>query len=163
MKHTIPWILILVIACSMCWVVAYQTAYHRGYYSGYRQGSVTGLTAGNFTESLILYVSLQKLRSGDISDATDYMETTLFGRANAFFKFRSPIAGKASQWVKSEGLLQLPDIATARGLAKGLSVYRATYRTNSADWDDAEKSLETQIAKIKSDDAKAWASIVVTN
>jgi hypothetical protein len=163
MKHTIRSILVSVAACAICAAVTYRIAYHSGYCDGYRQGSVTGLICGDFTESLVFLVSLQKIRHGDIPAATRQMELMCFARANVFLKYPPPSTGKANQWIQTEGLLQGPDPAMARDLAKALSVYRAAYRTNSADWDDTERDLEARIAKIKSDDYKAWASIVVTN
>jgi hypothetical protein len=161
MKQTLHWILVLVVACAICSLVTHRIAYHNGFVSGYRQGSVTGLTCGDFTESLLFLLPLQKLRAGDIPTATRLMETTCFGRANAFLKYPTPVAGEAGQWVKTQGLLQSPGTAMARALAKGLWEYRAAYRTNSADWDDTERQLEVEIAKVKSDDYKAWANLVV--
>lgn len=161
MKQTFCSILALAAAGVICSLVTCRIAYHRGFVSGYRQGSVAGLTAGDFTESLLLLVPLQKLRAGDDPGATRYLETNCFGRANAFFKFSTPVAGPTGQWIKTEGLLQPPGTEMARTLAKALSEYRAVYRANSADWDDAERQLESQITRIKSDDYKAWSSIVV--
>lgn len=163
MKHSIRWMVALVASCAICSTISYQSAYHSGYCNGYRQGSVTGLTCGAFAESLTLLVSLEKLRHGDIPAATRWIETTCFGRANSFFKYPPPMTGTAGHWIKANELLQSPDPEMARALAKGLSVYRAAYRTNSADWDTTEKNLDAEIAKIKSDNSKAWAGIVVTN
>ena len=161
MKQTLCRILVLVVACALCSLVTHRIAYHSGFVCGYRQGSVNGLTSADFTESLAFLLPLQKLRAGDIPAATRLMEATCFGRANAFLKYPTSLAGEAGQWVKTQGLLQPPDAAMARTLAKVLWEYRAAYRTNSADWDDTERHLEVEIAKVKSDDYKAWASLVV--
>jgi hypothetical protein len=37
----------------------------------------------------------------------------------------------------------------AKDLARELVKYRATYRTNSADWDAMERKLEVGLAKLK--------------
>jgi hypothetical protein len=54
---------------------------------------------------------------------------------------------------------QVPNADMARALAKELWEYRAAYRTKSADWDDQEWNLDAQLAKVKTDDPKAWGSI----
>jgi len=62
-----------------------------------------------------------------------------------------------------QGLDMWPDTNAATALAKGLWQYRAAYRTNSADWDEAERTLEVQIANVKSGNYKVWSSILVTS
>jgi hypothetical protein len=37
----------------------------------------------------------------------------------------------------------------AKNLARELVKYRATYRTNSADWDVLERKLEAELARLK--------------
>ncbi len=163
MKHTIRWILVSLTACAICAALTYRIAYHSGYCNGYREGSVAGLVSGDFTESLGFLVSLQKLRGGYVPAAIRWMESICFGRADIFLKYPAPNLGKAGQWIRTEGLLQCPGPDMARSLAKGLALYRAAYRTNSADWDTAEKDLDAQMTKIKSEDYQAWARIAVTN
>jgi hypothetical protein len=46
-------------------------------------------------------------------------------------------------------LVTYPDAATTREIAHELMKYRATYRTNSADWDDMERELVVELSKIK--------------
>jgi hypothetical protein len=77
----------------------------------------------------------------DIPRATRSMETECFASAKIYFN--NPTLGSNSD----------------TALAKDLAMYRAAYRTNSADWNDWERKLEVQLAKIKSDDYKAWNSI----
>ena len=76
------------------------------------------------------------------------METACFGAARTYYRGPTPIPGEASQWGRAQGLDRWPDTTAAGALAKGLSAYRATYRTNSAEWDDAERTLEAQLAKL---------------
>jgi hypothetical protein len=48
------------------------------------------------------------------------------------------------------GSLMLPCfVAEAQALAHELLKYRAAYRTNSADWDDMERKLVVELAKLK--------------
>jgi hypothetical protein len=46
-------------------------------------------------------------------------------------------------------LATYPDAATTKQIAQELSKYRAAYRTNSADWDDMERKLVVELAKVK--------------
>jgi hypothetical protein len=142
MKYAICWILVSTVACVICSTVTFSIAFHRGYKSGYREGLDDGLANGSFSESLGLLNALQILRTGDISRATRCLETECFASGKIYYNNPNPDLGKVQ-------------------LAKALSEYRATYRTNSADWDDWERKLEPQLAKIKSDNEKAWASIVI--
>jgi hypothetical protein len=138
MKCTIRWILVSAVACVICSAATFSIAYHRGY----RKGFGSGLGDGCFSESLGLLNALQILRAGDISSATRSMETECFASGKIYYNNPNPDLGKVQ-------------------LAKALLEYRATYRTNSADWDDWERKLEPQLAKIKSDNEKAWAGIVI--
>jgi hypothetical protein len=138
MKYTMRWILVSAVACVICSAATFSIAYHRGY----RKGLVSGLGDGCFSESLGLLNALQILRAGDISRATRSMETECFASGKIYFNNPTPDFGNLE-------------------LAKALSEYRATYRTNSANWDIWERKLEPQLAKIKSDNEKAWASIVI--
>ena len=152
MKHTIRWILTLVTACVITSAVTYSIAHHRGYERGYWNGLHSGIREGCYSKSLELYVALQQLRAGDLPGAIQDMETACFAEARTYY--RNPVPGPGEP-------NQSPDISAARALAKGLSEYRAAYRTNSAEWDDAERMLDGQLAKIKSDDETAWAGIVI--
>jgi len=138
MKYTIRWILVLAVACVICSAATFSIAFHRGN----REGLDGGLANGSFSESLGFLNALQILRAGDILGATRYMETECFASGKIYYNNPNPDLGKVQ-------------------LAKALSEYRATYRTNSADWDDWERKLEPQLAKIKSDNEKAWAGIVI--
>jgi hypothetical protein len=142
MKNTIRWILVLAVACVICSAATFSIAFHRGYKSGYHEGLDSGLANGSFSESLGLLNALQILRAGDISSATRSMETECFASGKIYYNNPNPDLGKVQ-------------------LAKALSEYRATYRTNSADWDDWERKLEPQLAKVKSDNEKVWAGIVI--
>jgi len=62
------------------------------------------------------------------------METVCFDSAHTFYKNPTP---------------QYPDAGTVKEVAKELSKYRATYRTNSADWDDLERKLSVELARVK--------------
>lgn len=161
MKHTIRWILISVVAGAIGALFTYPIAHYRGYESGYRSGVRGGLRNGVFGESLGFFEALRRLRAGDLPRATRFMETCCFTAAQSFYKDPTPRPGEAGAWGRAQGLDRWPDTNAARALAKGLSVYRDTYRTNSADWDGEERKLEAQLAKVKSDDYKAWARIVV--
>jgi hypothetical protein len=134
MKYTIRWILVSAVACAICSAVTFSIAFHRGY----RAGLDDGLANGSFSESLGLLNALQILQTGDISRATRCLETECFASGKIYYNNPNPDLGKVQ-------------------LAKALS----EYRTNSADWDDWERKLEPQLAKIKSDNEKAWAGIVI--
>lgn len=134
MKHTTRWILLAVAACAIGSLATYRIAYHRGYENGYNRGLDCGIGQGCFHKSVAFLAALQKLRAGDIPAATRLMETTCFDSAHTFYK--NPTS-------------PYPDTATVKEIAKALSAYRATYRTNSADWDDMERKLEVELAKAK--------------
>lgn len=142
MKQLTRSFLVLALACVLCSAITFLIAYHRGYKSGYGKGFDGGIASGRFTESLGLYNSLRILRTGDIPRATRSMEAECFASAKIYYNNPIPDLGKIE-------------------LAKALSAYRAVYRTNSADWDDWERKLEIQLAKIKSDNEKAWNGIVI--
>lgn len=142
MKQTTRWMLVLMLACIFCSAVTSSLTYHRGYKNGYWKGFDSGLADGSFSESLGFLNSLQIVRTGDIPRATRYMETECFASAKIYYNNPKPDLGKVE-------------------LAKALSEYRAEYRTNNADWDDWERKLEIQLSKIKSENEKAWSSIVI--
>jgi hypothetical protein len=142
MKYIIRWVLVSAVACVICSAATFSIAFHRGYKSGYHEGLDGGLANGSFSESLGLLNALQILQTGDIPIATRCMETECFASGKIYFNNPNPDLGKIE-------------------LAKALSQYRATYRTKSADWDVWERKLEPQLAKIKSDNEKAWAGIVI--
>jgi hypothetical protein len=149
MNQTIRWILVSVVACAIGSVLTYQIAYHRGYDGGYRSGVICGIRQGSFGQSIGFLAALQQLRAGDIQRATRFMETVCFTSAQTFYKDPTPGAGEASQWGRAQGLSRFPGSAEAKALAQELLKYRAAYRTNSADWDNMERKLEVQLARVK--------------
>ncbi len=149
MKHTILWIVLSVAACGICSVVTYPIAHHRGCESGYRRGVNCGLRQGSFAQSIGFLAALQKLRAGDSQRATRFMETVCFTAAQTYFKDPTPSPGEASVWGRAQGLGRWPDTSAAKAVAQELLEYRATYRTNRADWDTMEQKLEVQLAKVK--------------
>ena len=76
-----------------------------------------------------LSVASRRLRAGDIPVGTRLLETFCFGQSEVFYHD--------------------PTYSDGKELAPGLLQYRATYRTNSADWDISERKLEVQLAKVK--------------
>ncbi len=149
MKQTIGWILVSVVACTIGSAVTYRIAFHRGYNGGYRSGVVCGIRQGALVQTSGFLAALQQLRAGDIPRATRFMETVCFTSAQTFYKDPTPSPGEASEWGRAQGLSRWPNAELARQLAKGLSEYRAAYRTNSADWDPMERKLEVLLAKQK--------------
>ncbi len=149
MKQTLRWLLVSVAAYAICSLVTYRIAYHRGYEAGYKNGAIGGIRQGTFGQTLSFFAALQQLRAGDVPRATRFMETACFTSAQTYYKDPIPTSGEASEWGRALGLGRWPDGDVAKELAKELSGYRATSRTNSADWDDKERKLETQLAKIK--------------
>ena len=139
MKHPVRWLVVLVVTGVLCSVVTYRIAWHRGYAKGLDQG----LGNAYFTESMGTCNALWLLRAGDVAGGTRQLETECFASAKIYYN--NPTLD--------------PD--STRALAKDLSVYRAAYRTNSAEWDKWEQKLEPQLAKIKSADEKAWAGMVI--
>ena len=129
MKQIVRWILVSVVACAICSVATYRIAYHRGYSSG----EIGGIERGYLTQSCALFSALQSVRAGDIPGATRQMEKFCFGSAEIAFKDPQPP----------------PYDELAKNLARELLKYRATYRTNSADWDVLERKLEAELAKLK--------------
>ena len=79
--------------------------------------------------SLITLGALQKLRAGDIPGGTRLLETFCFGQSEVFYHD--------------------PTYSDGKELAHALLQYRATYRTNSAEWSGLEHKLEVQLAKVK--------------
>jgi hypothetical protein len=149
MNQTIRWILVSGVACAIGSVLTYQIAYHRGYDGGYRSGVICGIRQGSLGQTTGFLAALQHLRAGDIPRATRFMETVCFTSAQTFYKDPTPSPGEASEWGRAQGLSRWPNAAVVKQLAKGLSEYRATYRTNSADWDAMERKLEVLLAKQK--------------
>jgi hypothetical protein len=128
MKQTLCWILVLVVACALCSLFTYRIAYRRGYHSG----QVSMIRTQTEAASHITLGALQKLRAGDIPGATRLMEEFCFAQSESYY------LGVAyfGDWENKE-------------LTRELLQYRATYRTNSADWDVAERKLEVELAKVK--------------
>jgi hypothetical protein len=148
MKHTIHWILVSVVACAICLPVTYRIACHRGYEGGYKNGTVDAIGRCRFEQSVAFLAALQSVRAGDIPKATLQMERSCFDSAHIFYKDPPP-AGEVSEWGRAQGLATYPDAATIKIVAQGLSKYRAAYRTNSADWNDMERKLVVELAKVK--------------
>ena len=163
MKRTIGWILVSAAVCIICSAVTYPIAHRHGYDSGYRTGFFTGLRNGLFGKTVSDVATLQQLRAGDAPGATRFLEKSCFASARTYFRSPMPSPGEASGWGSAQGLDLWPDTNAATALAKGLWQYRAAYRTNSAEWDDAERTLEIQIANVKSGNYKEWSSILVTS
>ena len=149
MKQTIRWILVAAVACVLCSLVTYRIAHHRGYESGYRNGVIRQIHMANWAQSFICLGALQQLRAGDVPGVTRVMETMCFGSAQIFYKEPSLDPAKVSDWGRACGMDRHPSREMARELTQGLLKYRGAYRTNSADWDDMERKLEVQLAKLK--------------
>jgi hypothetical protein len=148
MKQTIRWILVSVVGCAIGSLGTYQIAYQRGYEGGYKNGTVDAIGRCRFDQSVAFLAALQKLRAGDIPGATRQMEESCFDSAHIFYKDPTP-AGEVSQWGRAQGLAAWPDAATTKEIAQELMKYRAAYRTNSADWNDMERKLVVELAKVK--------------
>ena len=159
MKHALLWILVSVAAFAIGSLVTYPLAHRSGYENGYRGGLNCGYRLGFYGRSLEFVNTLQWLRAGDIPHATQFMEFYCFDAARMYYRDPIPPPGEANEWARRQGLDRWPDTNAARILAKELWEYRAAYRTNSAEWNYVEAKLQTQLAKVKSDDEKAWASI----
>ena len=144
MKQTIRWILVSVVACAICSLAAY----HRGYESGYRNATYWAIGRCHFEESIAFFAALQKLRTGDIPATTRQMEASCFDSAHIFYKDPTH-AGAVSRWGQAEGWATWPNAQIAKEVAQDLIKYRATYRTNSADWDIMEQKLAVELTKVK--------------
>jgi hypothetical protein len=121
MKQTIRWILVSVVACAICSLVTYRRAY--------LSGEVNMIHQNSKVTSLVTLDALQKLRVGDIPGGTRLLEAFCFGQSEVFYHD--------------------PTYSDGKELAPGLLQYRATYRTNSADWDIMERKLEARLANVK--------------
>ena len=110
-------------------VVTYQKAYHRGY----RTAEVNATERGYLVQSCGFFAALQSVRAGEIAGATRQMEEFCFDSAEIALKDPQPP----------------PYDQMAKNLARELLKYRATYRTNSADWDAMERKLQVQLTKAK--------------
>lgn len=163
MRRTICWILISAAACVICSALTYPIAHSHGYDSGYKVGFFSGMRTGLFGKTVSDVATLQQLRAGDAPGATRFLEKSCFASARTYFRSPMPSLGEASVWGHAQGLDLWPDTNAETGLARGLWQYRAAYRTNSADWDDAERTLEIQLAAVKSGNFKEWSSILVTS
>jgi hypothetical protein len=135
MKQTIRWILVLVVACAICSLATYRIAYRIAYHSG----QVSMIDTTSMATSGITIGALQKLRAGDIPGATRLLETFCFGESEVFFHGRTDYRDSGHELLTQE-LLQ----------------YRATYRTNSADWDVRERKLEVELAGEKRTHSAGW-------
>ncbi len=122
MKRTIRWILVSVVAWAVGSAVTYRIAYHRGYEGGYKNGTVDAIGHCHFGQSVAFLAALQKLRAGDIPDATRLMETVCFDSAHIFYKDPTP-AGEVSQWGRAQGLATYPGAAMTKEVAQQLLKY----------------------------------------
>ena len=138
----------MVVACAICLLVAYRIAYHRGYEGGYKNGTVDAIGRCRFEQSVAFLAALQCVRAGDIPKATLQMESSCFDSAHIYYKDPAP-AGEVSEWGQAQGLATYPDAATIKTVAQELLKYRAAYRTNSADWNEMERKLVVELARIK--------------
>lgn len=148
MKHTLCGILVAVVVGGLGSLVTYGIAYHRGYEGGYKNGTLDALGERSFGQSVAFLAALQELRAGDIPGVIRQMERSCFDSAHIFYK-NTAHAGEVSQWGRAQGLAAWPDAGSIRGIAQELIKYRAVYRTNSADWDDMERKLAVELAKVK--------------
>jgi hypothetical protein len=135
MKHTIRWILVLVVACAICSLVTNRITNRIAYHSG----QVSMIRIHSMATSSITLASLQKLRAGDIPGVIRLIEPFCFGSAENFFNTQPP-----------------PNDSGTEMLAQELLQYRATYRTNSADWDVFERKLEVELASEKQTHSAGW-------
>jgi hypothetical protein len=119
MKRIVTFIVILVAACSLCAFVAYRAGVARG----------RPLEKGAFIVSLD---ALQKLRGGDIGQATRNMEKLCFSSADMFYRDAS-----------------YQDRMETKTFIQDLTQYRASYRTNRAEWTATEEQLEKHLASWK--------------
>jgi hypothetical protein len=149
MKQTIRWILVSVMAGAIGVLATYRVAYHRGYESGFRNGVVRDIQLHSWSQTMISLGALQQLRAGDVPGATRVIEKVCFGSAQIFYKEPPLDPAKVSDWGRANGMASNPMPEVARELTQGLVQYRVAYRTNSADWDDMERKLEVQLAKVK--------------
>jgi hypothetical protein len=148
MKQTVSWILVSLVGCAICSLVTYRIAHHHGYESGYKNGVVSAIKEVHFAQSLSSFGALQKLRAGDAPGATRAIEKTCFASAHIFFKDPHPSARDISDWGRSVGWDRVTDAPATKEFAAELVKYRATYRTNSADWDTMEQKLAVELTKV---------------
>jgi hypothetical protein len=135
MKQTIRWILVLVVACAISSLVTYRIVNRIAYHSG----QVSMIRIHSQATSLITLGALQKLRAGDIPGATRLLEPFCFGSAENFYNTQPP-----------------RNDSGAEILAQEMLQYRATYRTNSADWDGFERKLEVELTSEKQTHSAGW-------
>jgi hypothetical protein len=133
MKQKFRWVLVSVVAGAICPLVTNRIAYHRSHNSG----EVSLIQHQTMVTSFVTLGALQELRAGDIPGATRLTESSCFGESEMFF--HNPTCSNGAP--KDDG--------AAKQLTKELLQYRAIYRTNSADWDDGERKLEAELAKVK--------------
>jgi hypothetical protein len=135
MKQTFSWIFILVVACVICSLVTYRMVYR----SAYHDGQVNMIDSQSSAISSITVGALHKIRTGDIPGATRLLESLSFGQAEVFYHGRTDYSDSGHEL-----------------LAQMLLQYRATYRTNSADWDVFERKLDVVLADIKGAHSAGW-------
>jgi hypothetical protein len=131
MKQTLRWIFVSVVACALWSLVTYRIAYH--------SGQVSMIRIHSMATSSITLGALQKLRAGNIPGATRLLESFCFGSAENFYYTQPPRNDSGAELLAQE-LLQ----------------YRATYRTNSVDWDVFERKLEVELAGEKRTHSAGW-------
>jgi hypothetical protein len=146
MNHTIRLTIVAVVACAIGSFATYRIAYHRGFERGYWNGVDMALGEGAYIRSAGALGILQHLRAGEVPRATRELESACLDSAHIFFE-KPPALGEAHQWTGR--VLWYPGPSEAKALARGLSQYRAMYRTNSADWDAMERKLGVELTKVK--------------
>lgn len=148
MKQSIRWILVSVVACAISSLVMYRIGYRRGFEGGYTNGTSDAIGEGRFGQSVAFLAALQKLRAGDTPGAISQMEQWCFSSAHSYYRDPTQIRD-VSQFGRAQGLSPYPAAGTIKTVANELMKYRAAYRTNSADWDDMERKLVVELAKVK--------------
>ena len=123
MKRIILSLLVLAVACTVCWLVAYRLAYKAGF------ACAKELQLGTFAYSL---GALQKLRTGDVPEATQRMEALCF--SSAAMLYDDPA---------------YRNVSLTKKFAPELIRYRATYRTNRTEWTPTEERLDRVLADWK--------------
>jgi hypothetical protein len=120
MKRAILSVVILVVACVICSLVTYRLAYDAGF------ARAKELQKGTFVGTLD---ALGKLRAGDVAEGTRRVEKMCFLSATLLY-----------------GDPDYRDHFITKTFAPELIQYRATYRTNRAEWTPMEEKLETYLA-----------------
>ena len=127
MKRTIISLAVLIIACSLCSLVAYR--------AGARRVNEAPREVAKKLPTRVFFnlmAGLEQLRAGRIESGTRRVEAVCF--ASGAIVYSDPVS-------REDRLIRFctPDLVR----------YRATYCTNSAKWSVEEKQLETLLADRK--------------